>query len=199
MGSLTLEDFSRPAPDQEETAAMVAAEEAETARLAAYDAGHKAGWDDAMQAAEAEQSRISEDLGRNLQDLGFTYHEARAHVLHAVLPLLSGLLDRVLPTVLRGTLGDRLLAELEPLIDTAGDQPLELVVAEGAGPALRPIIEAATALPVRLREDPVLTEGQALFRLGTNAAEIDLDAALAPVSEAITALATEQKKVLQHG
>ncbi len=37
----------------------------------------RAGWDDASAAQTDDQTRMKADLARNLQTLGFTYHEAR--------------------------------------------------------------------------------------------------------------------------
>ena len=58
----------------------------EDEKLAAYDTGYRAGWDDANAAQSDDQTRMKADLARNLQTLGFTYHEARTHILKALWP-----------------------------------------------------------------------------------------------------------------
>jgi hypothetical protein len=52
----------------------------EEAKVASFEQGYKAGWDDAVAAQSEDQTRIRADLARNLQSLSFTYQEARSHM-----------------------------------------------------------------------------------------------------------------------
>ena len=56
----------------------------EDAKLASFESGYSAGWEDAAAAQADDQTRVSADLARSLQSLTFTYHEARNHVLKAI-------------------------------------------------------------------------------------------------------------------
>ncbi len=76
----------------------------EESKLASYEQGYKAGWDDAAAALAEDQTRIRADLARNLQQLSFTYQEARSHILKAVEPLLEEMVGRLLPDMARETL-----------------------------------------------------------------------------------------------
>ena len=152
--------------------------EAEEARLAAYESGYAAGWDDA-QAAQAEDSRrVREDLARNLRDLSFTYQEARAGVLQGVAPLLRAMVDQVLPDIARATLGARVAEVIGAEAARLGSPPVQLVVA----PADRARIEAALPptppFDLVLAVEPTLAEGQVHFRFGTEERALDLPALL---------------------
>ena len=108
-----LEVFDVDAP-QKQTSGMVVTQlgAIEEAKLAAYEQGYKAGWDDAAAAQSEDQTRIRADLARNLQQLSFTYQEARAHILKAVEPLLEEMVNRRLPDTARETLAPLVLERM---------------------------------------------------------------------------------------
>ena len=87
----------------------------EEAKLAAYETAYKAGWEDAASAQSEDQARIRADLARNLQQLSFTFQEARAHVLKAVEPLLEEMVNRLLPETARETLAPLVLEQVMPI------------------------------------------------------------------------------------
>ena len=77
----------------------------EEARLASYEQGYTAGWEDAVAAQKDERSQMATELAHNLQLLNFTYHEARSHLLKGIEPLLLALVTQVLPETVRAGIG----------------------------------------------------------------------------------------------
>lgn len=157
----------------------------EEARLAAYEQGYAAGWDDANAAVSDEQARLRLDLARNLQALGFTYHEARLHVLRGIEPLLQDIVTRLLPELARAALAPLILDTLMPLATTMADAPITLVIAPGSRAAAEALLDQRGSLPLTLREEPSLGEGQAYLRLGDTETRIDLDRAIAEITAAL--------------
>ena len=157
----------------------------EEAKLASFDTGYRAGWDDSAAAQTGDQSKIGADLGRNLQSLGFTYQEARAHVLKAVEPLLLEIVGKLLPELARGSLAPMLLETLMPLADGLADAPITLVLNPAARPAVEALLEQATGLPLTIIEEPTLGEGQAWLRLGAVETNVDLDSATEKIAAAV--------------
>lgn len=155
------------------------------AKLASFDTGYRAGWDDAAAAQTDDQSKISADLGRNLQSLGFTYQEARAHVLKAVEPLLLEIVGKLLPELARSTLAPMLLETLTPLAEGLADAPITLVVNPAARPAVEALLEQVTGLPLTIVDEPTLGEGQAWLRLGATETHVDLDSATEKIAAAV--------------
>lgn len=156
----------------------------EDARLQAYEQGYGAGWEDAVTAQTEDQSRIRADLARNLQALGFTYHEARNHVLRAVAPLLQDMIGQLLPQVAREALAPTVLDTLLPMAEHLADAPVSVVLNPAARPAVEALL-AQTALPVSITEEPTLGEGQVYLRLGPAETHVDLDRATALISQAV--------------
>src|SRR5690554_4305468 len=105
-----LEDFTAE-PDLQTTSLSGVALEKQ--RLEAFESGYKAGWQDAVKAANDEAARISSDFAGNLQDVAFTMAEAQSGLLTALRPLLTGMVNSVLPHLARKTLGERVIETLD--------------------------------------------------------------------------------------
>ena len=157
----------------------------EEAKLAAFDTGYRAGWDDAAAAQTGDQSKIGADLARSLQSLDFTYQEARAHVLKAVEPLMLEIVGKLLPEIARSTLAPILLETLMPLADGLADAPITLVLNPAARLAVEALLEQATGLPLTIVEEPTLGEGQAWLRLSGTETKVDLDNATEKIAAAV--------------
>ena len=157
----------------------------EEAKLASYDSGYSAGWEDAAAAQSGDQARIRADLARNLQALSFTYQEARSHVLRALEPLFEEILGKLLPSVAREALGGIVLDALMPMAEGLADSPVRLVVNPSVRAAVEPLIADATGLPVLIEEEPLLGEGQVHLRFGQSETLIDLDRATAEIATAV--------------
>ena len=100
---LKLEVFESQA--ETEALALDRASAAEEERLAAYEQGYSAGWEDAANAANQDQTQIRGDLARSIQALGFTFHDAGMHVLKALAPLIREKLTHSVEEVCRSLAG----------------------------------------------------------------------------------------------
>ncbi|GGH58747.1 flagellar biosynthesis protein [Frigidibacter albus] len=172
-----------PAPDQ-----LAAEVEAQTeAGLAAFDQGYAAGWDDAVAAQDAEITKLRGDLGRNLQALSFTYHEARAHLLGALEPLLTDMTGKVLPAIARQSLGAVVLDALRPMAEALSEAPVEVVLHPASRGTVEAMLTRGAAPPFRITEEPSLGEGQVYLRLGRTERQVDLDGVVTAIEAAIAA------------
>ncbi len=171
----------------------------EQTRLESYEAGYKAGWDDAVRAEAEEQGRIGAEFARNLQDLGFTFHEARSHVMQALEPLLSGMVERVLPRLVAETLGQTIIDELLPLATVAADTPIEVVVAPQSRPVLEQLLGEGSTVPFTLVEEPTLAPGQVFLRSGKTERHIDFASAIDRIGTAINGLYELNEKAFHNG
>jgi len=196
-----LEDFqAAPAAPTERTAPGSAShEEVEAARLEGYEAGYKAGWDDASRTLSEDQSRIGAEFARNLQNLGFTFQEARAHVMHALEPLLAGMIERVLPRLVSDTIGHTIVEELLPLASDAADAPIEIVVSPASRPALEGLLADTVSVPFDLIEEATLAEGQVFLRSGRIERHIDFTSAVERIGAAVRGLYELNERAFQNG
>jgi len=197
--SLNLEDFSTLLEHPDLSHKRTSSKDLESAKTAAYEQGYAAGWDDAAKAEAESQTRIGSEFARHLQEMSFTFHEARAHVIEATKPVLQELVETILPKVIRETMGARIVETLDPLIDQAADQPITITVAQGCRELLEPYLENSVSAVLELVEEPTLTDGQAYLRLGQVERKIDLTDALNQVLQALSALSNLNEEVLKHG
>lgn len=166
-----LEDFADVAPASGETLSEGAIEDL---RLAAFEKGYQAGWDDSVKAQRDSSTSLSEDFARNIRDLSFTYHEAYAGFVTAIEPVIGQIVTAVLPELAHATLGVRVAGLLEKLVEKHGRQPVLLVTAPASADALQAVLPGDSGLAVEIRQDATLGEGQVQLRFG-DAAECEIN------------------------
>jgi flagellar biosynthesis/type III secretory pathway protein FliH len=197
MPPLKLEEFRIDSgTGQADTAEAAALEEL---RLAAYDQGYAAGWDDSAAALADEQRKLQAELARNLQALSFTYHEARGHLIRAIAPLLEEIATKLLPRLAREAIAPMVLDTLMPLAEDLADAPVTIVINPAAREAVEQLLASATGLPVTLRDEPSLGEGQAYLLLGEIEARVDLDRAITLITAAVRGFFDLSEKDRKHG
>ena len=149
-----------------------------------------------MKAAEQDADRMKADFAGTLRDMGFTFHEARAHVMRGLVPLLRAVVETLLPRIVQQTVGDRLQEEIEALADDAADVPILLRAAPGEADPMREAIANVPGLPIDLAEDETVPPGQLFLILGNSELNIDLGGPIARLNEALSALDTDLKEQL---
>ena len=199
MCALRLEVFDVQDASSTRATIVTDANQLEDIRMQAYEQGYTAGWDDAASAQSEDQSRIQADFARNLQSLGFTFHEARMHVLRAVQPLLNEIVTCLLPEMAREALASVALEILMSLADEMADAPVTLVLNPASRPAVEALLEKATGLQLTVIEEPTLGEGQVYLRLGDVETRVDLDRATADIATAVRDFFDSTEKDQRYG
>ncbi|MBV1927597.1 MAG: ABC transporter ATP-binding protein [Rhodobacteraceae bacterium] len=192
-----LEDFSLQTASQESSKLMsdVAIEDQ---RLASFEQGFTAGWDDAIDAQSSDQTRMTGKLAQNLEDVSFTYHEALSQMLSSIEPVFQAITESIMPELLQETLVPLIVEKLSAMARLQAEQPVELVVPAGVGVALRPILTQEFSVPVLLREDPKLPEGQIQLRVGVSEQEVDSMELLEEIRTAVEAFEYTLKREIPY-
>ncbi|NEX46181.1 flagellar biosynthesis protein [Pseudotabrizicola algicola] len=199
MPTLKLEVFEPPAPKGRSQTVVMDSAAVEEARLQSYESGYAAGWEDATAATQDDQARISSELANNLQQMAFTFQEARAHMLKSVQPVLTQLCTQLLPPLAREVLAPVVLDTIMPHIDDLVDQPVHVVLNPAARPAVERLLSQAAGLPLVIVAEPTLGEGQAYLRLGEVEHRVDLDHAVAELTRAVHDFFEYSEKDTGHG
>lgn len=187
-----LEDFA------EDDAAVAPArpmsdEDLEDHRLAAFEKGYSAGWEDAIAAHTENRTRVSEALARSLEDLSFTYHEVRTQVLDLVEPVFESLVSAVLPDTMMRVFGYRIVEQLNALTADQIAQPVVITVSSAESTGLKQIVADGFALPVEVQEDGDLDPGMAIIRVGSREYELDSSELIASIAQAVTSFFQNSK------
>lgn len=192
MRPLRLEIFDTATAPDGSMQPLVEATAVEEAKVAAFEQGYSAGWDDAVAAQQGDQTRIRADLARNLQSLSFTFQDARSHVLQAIRPLVLQMVDRLLPEVARETLAPMVLEAVMPLAEGLADAPLTLVLNPAVRAQVEDLLSQATGLPMVIDEEPTMPEGQVYIRFGAAETKVDLTQVTTDIAIAVRAFFTLQ-------
>lgn len=195
MPPLTLETFTDDPPEAATEATATAADEA---RLAGFDAGYAAGWEDAATAHAEDKARTEAATTAALQTLGFTFQEARSHVLAALEPLLAEITAKLLPAIAQATLPALVVDTVLPLAEGLAEPPVTLRLHPDARAAVERLCVPALGLPVTLVEDPSLTPGDIRLTLDTAEARVNLDDTVAALTAAIADFFTLETKGQAH-
>jgi len=149
-------------------------EQVEEIRLNAYERGYVAGWDDGGQQGDADDTLRRTAIARQVEQLSFSYHEARGHVLRAIEPLFTGIFEAILPVASRASIVPLTIEQLLPLAHAAADTPITLRVATGSRASYEAAFEGLVLPVLELVETDDLADGQAEFCFETTQSRIDL-------------------------
>ena len=183
MGRLKLETFEKSEQQYEQIALEPV--EFEEVKLASFEQGYSAGWEDAVAAQETESARLRGDLGRNLLQLRMSYDEARHHVLDALAPLLRDMVAKIMPQIAQQTLPHMVQELLIPTMETMSQAPIRVVAHPTSLPQIKELLSTEPSLPFQFLEEPSLSEGQVYLRTGSSEQRIDLDGVISAIGTAI--------------
>lgn len=187
MSALRLEIFDTAPTADGTLQPLVEATAVEEAKVASFEQGYAAGWDDAVAAQQGDQGRIRADLARNLQSLSFTFQDARSHVLQSIRPLILEMVNRLLPEVAREALAPTVLEAVMPLAEKLADAPLTLILNPAIRTQVEELLMQATGLPMVVEEEPTMPDGQVYIRFGHSETKVDLAQVTADIGIAVRA------------
>ncbi|ATG37472.1 MULTISPECIES: hypothetical protein [Phaeobacter] len=190
-----LEDFAMDTPAV--PVAEVSEELLEEKRLESYEKGYSAGWDDAVTAKDKETTHVSSELANSLEDLSFTFHEAQTQLLESLDPMFKVLTSAVLPDAMAASFGHHIVDQLTDMAKSQADQAINIVVSPGEGATVRALLTKSFTVPVQVREDVMLSSGQAYLKVGGIEREINSSALINSIQDSIEAFSfhiTEDSK-----
>ncbi|TNC71307.1 hypothetical protein [Rubellimicrobium roseum] len=168
-----------------------------TGWLEGFAAGQAEGLAAGRAEADTRSDRLSADLAGKLQDMTFNYAEARGQVLASLRPLFELLIDRLLPAIAAQAVAPWLV---QALLDAArADSATPLVIhlhPERLG-AVRACLPPG--LPAQLRPDPALGLQAARLTSREGESDLDLDACLLALREALSTLLDATSGKVRHG
>ncbi len=191
-----LEDFNAPAAG---VAVHLLDEDAlEEQRLAAFEQGYGAGWEDAVQAQEQTGTQLSSDLSATLSDLSFTYQEALTRMTLSLEPMFHSLVQTILPETIDYGFAKRLTEQLCDMAREQVDQPLQLTVPAGTSDQVEAKLPQDISPRPQVIEDVSLQPGQARLQVGIAQREVDCAALLSSIAATFEAYLFEAKEALSN-
>lgn len=192
------EDFGSYRPNAGPIEAA-SAEALEDQKLQSFEEGYQAGWDDAVKAQADDKSRVTAQLDQSLQEMSFTYHEALAKLTSAMKPMMEQVVEKLLPSIARETLGAHIIEQITDMVRNSAGHPIEIVVATESRAAIEALVKQELSEPFSLVDEASLSSGQAFVRIGQNEREIDIDSVVDGISEAAKAFFHQSAEEQKHG
>lgn len=155
---------------------LMTPEQIEEIRLAAYERGYNAGWDDAGRQGEEEGRARRAEVERQLQHLAFTYHEVRGHLLRALEPVFAALAGTVVPAAARAAVVPMVVDQLQALAGQVAEAPVTLRVGPGMRGDFATAIDGLVVPPLSIVESAGLAPMQATIAFDAQETQIDLAA-----------------------
>lgn len=169
------------------------------AKLEAFETGYQAGWQDATKAHEAEQSHISADFAQNLQDMSFTYQEARSKLISAMEPVLNAMMNKLIPGLLGASVRSHLIEQMQDLLSASAEESIELVVSPSNIDAMNELLSLQPNMPFMLRSEANLGDGQVFIRANASERCIDIDQLSKEISDSLKAFFQQSLEVVKDG
>ena len=173
-------------------------EQIEEIRLNAYERGFNAGWEDAGQQADEEDRARRAEVERQLQQLAFTYHEVRGHLLRALVPVFEAMLGNVVPAAARAAVVPMAAEQLLALAGTVAEAPVTLRIAPGTRKDFEAALDGLVLPPLSIVEDEAVAPLQATIAFDAQQTQIDLDAVTEELRAAIERFYLIQTEEVSH-
>lgn len=177
-----LEDFGAPPP------APAAADPVPVIDpMQGYETGYQAGWDDALVSVETERGHISAEFARNLQELSFSFHEARAQATASLKPFVAAMLHALLPMTASQSLIENVWSAMEPVLQDHNAPTVNLMCAAEDTELLEEFAAKCSTMEIIVIAEPSLIQGQAKFQIAAERHELDVSAIVAQITSLISA------------
>ena len=174
-------------------------EELEDQKLKAFEAGYQAGWDDSLKAKEGAQEKLQTELSQSLLDASFTYHEALAKLTTSFEAVMTEVVSKLLPEVVKTSLGAHIVEQTKQMLAAKTGQSVEIVVNPENSAVMEQILGEHLDNPFALVSEDTLSAGQAFIRVSDNECQIDLDTVISEVSRALNGFFHETAKEAKNG
>ncbi|WP_299300599.1 hypothetical protein [uncultured Litoreibacter sp.] len=178
---LVLEDFGVPGIGH---APVSQAVDLKAVEKGAFDAGYKDGWNDAFEEARTEEGKAQKDIAIALQELGFTYFEARQHILGSFRPLLDAMLHSVLPKASQASLTAMVQQEMTALAEMV-EPPIQILCSPINVEQLTELVSANGSPPVNIVAEETLAPSQIQLRYADGFSTLDTEATVKRIQDAV--------------
>ncbi|MEP1538941.1 MAG: hypothetical protein ABJQ34_17920 [Paracoccaceae bacterium] len=150
-------------------------EAVEDEKLQSFEDGYKAGWDDAVNAQSQARDHIDSGFAKNLQEISFGYHEARAALNKELGEILEPFFVGLLPVVAHETLVPKVVESVQHLARQIADRPIEVAVSPSRMVTMQSAFEEQIQEPFIVTPDEGLEKDQIFIRVGATEKAIDLE------------------------
>lgn len=192
------ENFSENSSTDKNAAGM-SEDDLEDMRLAAFEKGYVAGWEDAIKNQEKENSRISDGMAQRLEDISFTFYEARSQFSKDSGIILRLLSEKILPETLHRNFAEHLTYEMKSILESLSPDSLTIAVPKGNRTKVEKLLNLDIPVPLRIEEDFSLGNDQVVLRVADIEREIDINRFVKSMLDTMDTFTFSTEKSDKHG
>ena len=174
-------------------------EDIEDEKLAAFEQGYQAGWDDAVAAQNETLTFVSSGLASSLQNASFEYHELRATLNGTIEAIIQEITTAILPQIAQASLGSHVREQIVALARDMLDCHVEIVVSPLSEAAVQNALADDPPSPFILITDELLAPTQVVLRLENKEVELHLERTVTEISTAVAAFFATGQDEVSHG
>ena len=163
-----------------------------------YETGYEEGFAAATAISSANTKALEQTLVQAIVDIDFSFAEARAELLGALSPLLTKVVNRLLPEITAASFGPVIVETLLSAAAADTDKSAQVHVHPSQHESIKKLM-AAEKQNVVVIEDPNLTEHSAWIGLAQDETFLDADSLLAEIRAALNAVSLSENRVQKHG
>ncbi|WP_114291725.1 hypothetical protein [Pseudosulfitobacter sp. DSM 107133] len=178
------------------TSSSISQEALEDIKLEAFESGYSAGWEDALKAQSDSQTETVNAFVATLQDVSFGYHEARAGLIKAMQPVLSDIINKLLPEVAQAALGAQVVEQLTSMLRKSVNQDIRIEATQTNLEMLEKLVGHVISAPFVCVPNSDLGPNQIILQVGAQENEIDLDQVISGVANAMAGFVQQMKREL---
>lgn len=166
----------------------------ETFRLEVFETGYKAGWDDAAKAYDETNTRLSNDVLRNLCDLSLEHQSNYAQLQTRLTTIVNEISNVLIPTVADQSFAPKLIFFVEQQLKDTGMDTLDLHLDSKTARRLGDLMTPDLAGRINLKVSPDLSETQAILQINGDAIEFTFKDAIEKLSDELAGFLSQQTK-----
>ncbi len=186
-----LRDFCDSVPQQ-------TSENGQSLTTRQYDLGYQAGWDEALSHAEKTNLMIGAQLARNLQDLTFTFAEARQATISEFDEVVELLVEKILPKIAHETLGLQIIDQLRESIFNEEHPQIQVVASPQDAPTIESVLESVPGVSTQVQIQADLPAGAVLWRMNEAEHQVDVPKLIQGIEKTLRGYVYEAKGEQKH-
>jgi len=160
-------------------------EEIESIRLASFEQGYRAGWDDAYNILSRDNLAISKALSSNLLDLRFTFEEAKLYVSSGISNLLVQIFTHLIPSISSENFNERVLGYVRDVCNETAPRKFTISVHPSKVPQLRRLLDEIDDIDIVLDSNGEFSINEVKLSMGSGSLIYDLDSAISKCKKII--------------
>ncbi|MEP3845833.1 MAG: hypothetical protein ABJM43_10895 [Paracoccaceae bacterium] len=147
----------------------------EDEKLQSFEDGYKAGWEDAVNAQSQARDHIDNEFAKSLQEISFSFHEARMSLKKEIGEVMEPIFLKLLPTISHETLVPKVIEYIQDLANQIAERPIEVAVSPNRMVTMQSAFEEQIQEPFTILPDEGLEKDQVFIRVGNVEHAIDLE------------------------